>query len=208
VGTKFANLHIKAIEPRDLEEALQELSNKAGTILATEDQDDVVNIIDRYVYRGTKQNIRSTKVSYYINQGMKWTSVLNDQFSWGTVEEVGQLFSHLVRKPIMTIGFFDEDIFELTLFEEGDIRAKKYFCEEWAKKEYDLDSELIDHKYIEETLELNQIELNKLLEISNPEKAIKELSRMLKFNLWMHSEWISNDEEIKQEYIKKDFEIL
>lgn len=136
------------------------------------------------MYRSNKPIRRTTSsVSFYINQGMNWSSVLNDQFLWGKVEEIGEILSNFVLEPVMTIGFFDEDIFEFTIFQEGDIRIKKYFCEEWAKEEYGLESEVIDHEYLEKVLELAHEDLVKILEISNPEQAIDELSRMIQIHL-------------------------
>ncbi|WP_169091647.1 hypothetical protein [Paenibacillus sp. PL91] len=208
MGTKFANLHIKTNNQEVLVDALQRLSNKAGSILTTANNTGV-DIIDQYVYRSNKQIRRTTSsVSFYINQGMNWSSVLNDQFSWGKVEKIGEILSNFVSEPVMTIGFFDEDIFEFTLFQEGDIRTKKYFCEEWAKEEYGLESEVIDHEYLEKVLELAHEDLIKLLEISNPEQAIDELSRMIQIHLWVDSEWISEDKEIEERYTRLDIEIM
>lgn len=116
--------------------------------------------------------------------------------------------SNFVSEPVMTIGFFDEDIFEFILFQEGNIKTKKYFCEEWALEEFGLESEVIDLDYLEKVLELNQDEVTKLLEIRNPEQAIDELSRLLQINLWVHSEWIRDDKEIEERYSKLELKIL
>lgn len=210
MGTKFANLHIKIIDQEVVVDALQKLSNKTGTMLSNS-KNSGVSIIDQYVYRTTKdKSSRETVsyVSYYVNQEMNWSSVLNDHFAWGTVEKIGELLSTIVSEPVMTIGFFDEDVFEFTIFEGGEIKTKKYFCEEWIKEEYDLDSEAIDLEYLEEVLEINHTNLNKLFEINNPEQAIDELSRMIQINLWVHSEWISEDKAIKVKYSKLDLKIM
>ncbi|OWR32326.1 hypothetical protein CDO73_01585 [Saccharibacillus sp. O23] len=68
-----------------------------------------LNILDAYIYkRENKQPIepREIKVTYYIGQNEKWTSVLNEHFQWGTIEQVGQMLSTLVPEPVMTVGFF------------------------------------------------------------------------------------------------------
>lgn len=210
MGTKFANLHIKNINQEVLLDALQRLSNKAGSILATADY-SAMSIIDQYVYRPSNEkqiNKTASSVTFYLNQEMNWSNVLNDHFSWGTVEQIGELLSNFVSEPVMTIGFFDEDIFEFTIFQEGEIRTKKYFCEEWAIEEYGLESEKIDLDYIERVLELNHEETTQLLEIHNPEQAIDELSRMIQINLWVHSEWISEDKEIEERYTKLELKIM
>lgn len=210
MGTKFANLHVKTINQEVILDALQRLSDKAGSILSTPDN-IALSTIDQYVYRGSKENqnkIKATSVTYYIHQEMNWTSVLNDQLSWGTVERIGELLSNFVTEPVMTIGFFDEDIFEFTLFQDGEVKSKKYFCEEWAIEEYGLESEVVDLDYIEKVLELNYQEISNLLEIRNPEQAIDELSRMIQINLWVHSDWISDVKEIEKIYSKLELKIM
>lgn len=210
MGTKFANLHIKTIDQEEVVDALQKLSNEAGLMLSNSINSDV-SIIDQYVYRTIKnKSSRETtsKISFYVNPELKWSSVLNDHFSWGTVEKIGELLSTLVSKPVMTIGFFDEDIFEFTIFQDGEIKSKKYFCEEFMKEEYGLESELIDLEYLGKVLEINQSDLNKLIEIRNPEQAVDELSRMIQINLWVHSEWINEDKEIEERYSRLDLNIM
>lgn len=210
MGTKFANLHIKTLDQEVVVEALQKLSNKTGLMLSNSINSGI-SIIDQYIYRTTKDKSSSETaafVSFYVNQEMNWSSVLNEHFSWGTAEKIGELLSTLVSVPVMTIGFFDEDIFEFTIFQGGEIKTKKYFCEEWMKEEYDLDSEAIDLEYLEEVLEINHADLNKLFDISNPEQAIDELSRMIQINLWVHSEWISEDKAIEERYSKLDLKIM
>lgn len=48
MGTKFANLHIKTNNQEVLVDALQRLSNKAGSVLTTANNTDL-DIIDQYV---------------------------------------------------------------------------------------------------------------------------------------------------------------
>lgn len=209
MGTKFANLHIKNMDQEVVVHALQRLSNKAGSML-TNTSKSGLSIIDQYVYGTTKDKpSRETdpSVTFYVNHEGQWSSVLNDFFEWGTVEKIGELLSTFVSEPVMTIGFFDEDIFEFTIFHEGEIKTKKYFCEDWMKEEYDLGSELIDLKYLEEVLEVNHSDLSELIAIRNPEQAIDQLSRMIQINLWVHSEWISEVKEIEESYSKVELRI-
>jgi hypothetical protein len=210
MGTKFANLHIKTTNQEIIFNALQSLSNKAGSVLADADY-SAMSIIDQYVYRVSKDeeiNKKASTVTFYLNKDMSWTSVLNDHFSWGTVEGIGGLLSQFILEPVMTIGFFDEDIFEFTLFQKGEIKTKKYFCEEGVIEENGLESEIIDLNYLKEIFDLNHFEITKLLEISNPERAIDELSRMIQKNLWIHSELISDVKEIEDTYTKLELKIL
>lgn len=181
MGTKFANLHIKTTDQEIVLDALQRLANKAGSL-----------------FFGT----------FYVNQNRQWSSILNDYFEWGTVEKIGELLSTFVSKPVMTIGFFDEDLFEFTIFLDGEIKIKKYFCEEWVKEEYELGSDVIDFEYLQEVLEIKQGELKTLFEMNNPEQSIDELSRMLNLHLWVHSEWVSEDEELEERYSRLEVKSL
>ncbi|MDQ0060030.1 hypothetical protein [Paenibacillus harenae] len=209
MGTKFANLHIKTTNQEVVVHALQKLSNKAGSMLTNTKSS--LSIIDQYIYGATKDKpSRETEpsVTFYVNHVKQWSSVLNDFFEWGTVEKIGELVSTLVSEPVMTIGFFDEDIFEFTIFQDGQIKAKKYFCEEWVKEEYGLGSEFIDLKYLEEVLEVNHSDLSEFIDISNPEQAIDQLSKMIQINLWVDSEWIGEVDEIEENYSKIELRIM
>jgi len=204
MGTKFANLHIKTTDQEAVADALQKLSNIAGSMLA-DTAFSGLDIIDQYIYRTTNANVSGRTAStatFYVRYAKPWCSVLNDYFQSGTIEKVGEIVSTLVSEPVMTIGFFDEDLFEFTIFQDGEIKAKKYFCEEWVKAEYDLESEVIDLAYVEEVLEINREQSIPFVQISDPEQAIVELSQLVHIDLWVHSEWISEDKEMEEKYSK------
>lgn len=210
MGTNFASLHIKTEDPTIIKEGLQQLNNQIGIEL-TGRVNDNRNVIDRYMYNSEKEEpIRETglKVTYYTSQERQWTSILNDYFEWGTVEQVGELLSKFMSEPIMTIGFFDEDIFEFTVFQNEEIKFKTYFCGEWAIEEYGLNKEVIDIKYLEEVLEIDQESIDKLLQIENPEQAVEELSKLTHIHLWVKSNWIVEDEDLTEKYAKLDLKIM
>lgn len=210
MGTKFANLHIKTEDPTIIRQGLQHLNNQMGIEL-TGRANDNRNVIDHYLYNFEKQEpIRETglKVTYYTSQGRQWTSVLNDYFEWGTIEPVGELLSKFMSEPIMTIGFFDEDIFEFTIFQNEGIKFKKYFCGKWASEEYGLNEEVIDIKYLKEVLEIDQEHIDKLLQIENPQQAVDKLSELIHIHLWVKSNWIVEDEDLAEKYSKLDLKIM
>ncbi|MCG7380886.1 hypothetical protein MH215_28280 [Paenibacillus sp. ACRSA] len=210
MGTKFANLHIKTEDQTIIIEGLNQLNNQLGNKL-TGYTNDKRNIIDQYLQRIEKEEPNREKhleVTYYIDHERQWTTILNDYFEWGTIEQVGELLSKCISEPIMTIGFFDEDIFEFTLFQNGKIKFKKYFCGEWASEEYDLNEEVMDVKYLKEVLEIDQESIDKLLQVENPEEAVDELAQLIHIHLWVSSNWIPEDEELKKKYSKLDLKIM
>lgn len=69
MGTKFANLHVKTTNQTLIVEALRQLNGQTDKKKPSEP--------------------REIKVTYYTDQDGKWMSVLNDQFQWGAVEQIG-----------------------------------------------------------------------------------------------------------------------
>lgn len=208
MGTKFANFHIQTMDREAVAEALQKLCDAAGSMLSHSIRSSA-SIIDQYLYGRTTEKSSETGsiATFYVSQYSGWSTVLNDHLEWGTVEKIGEMVSSILLKPVMTIGFFDEDIFEFTIFYDGEVKFKKYFCEEWVKEEYDLHSETIDIEYLEKVLGVNQADLTAWLDIRNPEQAVDELSERIEINLWVHSEWMDEDEELEQGFSKWDLNI-
>ena len=210
MGTKFANLHIKTEDQALVIEGLQQLNNQMGNQLSGY-TNDKRNILDQYLHRIEKEEpIKKPEleVTYYTSRERQWTSILNDYFEWGTIEPVGELLSKFMSEPIMTIGFFDEDIFEFTVFQNERIKFKKYFCGEWASEEYGLNEEVIDIKYLEEVLEIDREHIDKLLQIENPEQAVDELSKLIHIHLWVKSDWIAEEEDLAEKYSKLNLKIM
>lgn len=204
MGAKFANLHIQTQDRQLVLDALQRLSDQAGEVLAKPILSDT-NIIDEYIYRKESGNrIRQTEphVTYYLNQSVEWTTVLNYFFEWGTVEKVGELLSAFVSEPVMTVGFLDEDIFEWTIFQDGEVRCRTYFCGPWAAEEYELQPQMIDFAYLQEVIGIKRAGIDRLLGSESPEQAVGVLSDLIHVHLWTDANAVDHDPELSAAYTR------
>ncbi|HBS44588.1 MAG TPA: hypothetical protein DEA91_09275, partial [Paenibacillus sp.] len=121
MGRSFANLHIKSNNLEKTLEALRELSERHGEVLGK-----------------SNKEAQEIKVVMYVSKSNEnWISVLHDYFVWGTVKEIGKTLSSLIEEPVMTAGYMNEEIFELSFFENGDLQAERIFCEQWTRDEYE-----------------------------------------------------------------------
>ena len=182
MGTKFANFHLKTTDQNNVNDVLQKLSEAAGAVLSYTVSSAGPDIISQYLYTPGQPSPRQNppSVSFYVHGGERWSSVLNDHLEWGAVEEVGEIASNFADQPVMTIGFFDEDV---------------------------LESERADAEYTAQTLETDLESVENWFAIDNPEAAIDELSRLTGMHFWVHSAWIEDDPEIEQVYAKRVYKL-
>lgn len=146
-------------------------------------------------------------MTYYLHQSGEWTTVLNYYFEWGTVEQVGELLSTFVSQPVMTVGFFDEEIFEWTIFQDGEARSRKLFCGMWAADEYELKPEVVDFTYLQEVIGIKRADLDRLFDSETPEQAVDALSEQLNVHLWIDFKFMDNDSESAKRYSRVDQDI-
>ncbi|GAB6988251.1 hypothetical protein [Paenibacillus pini] len=190
MGRSFANLHIKSDNLEKTVEALRELSNGHAEVLGI-----------------TNQEAHETHIVMYVSKSNEnWISVLHDYFVWGTVKEIGQTLSRLIEEPVMTVGYMNEDIFELSFFENGDIQAERIFCEPWTRDEYEqLKEERINDDYLREVLDIRNEDGDDLLNITSPEQTVNKLSELLGMSLWCDWEWIPYEETLRERFEKYEF---
>lgn len=185
MGRSFANLHIKTKSVEKAVEALRELSEGHSKVLGENESHDA-------------------KVVMYISKSNEsWVSVLHNYFVWGTVKKIGKALSELTGDPIMTAAYMNEEIFELSMFADGDIQAERFFCEPWTRDEYEqLKEERLNDDYLLEALDISTEELDDLLSITSPEQAVDKLSELVAMSLWSDSEWIPYEETLRERYEK------
>ncbi|MNO50754.1 hypothetical protein D3C76_411390 [compost metagenome] len=190
MGRSFANLHIKSNNLEKTVEALRELSEGHAEVLGMTNDED-----------------QETKVIMYVSKSNEnWISVLHDYFVWGTVKEIGKTLSLLIEEPVMTAGYINEEIFELSLFEGGDIQAERIFCEQWTRDEYEqLKEERLNEGSLREVLDISNEELDDLLRITSPEQAVDKLSEIVRMSLWSDAEWIPYEETLRERFGKYEF---
>lgn len=88
----------------------------------------------------------------------------------------------------MTAGYINEEIFELSIFENGDIQAERIFCEQWMRNEYGLKEERLNDDYLREALDIRTEDLDDFIRITNPEQAVDQLSELVRMSIWSISQ--------------------
>lgn len=186
MGRSFANLHIKSGDLEKTLRALQELTKKHGTVLGYPDPEAPEH-----------------KAVIYVSQSNEgWISVLHDYFVWGTVKKAGRTLSGLLEAPVMTVGYMNEEICELSLFEQGEIRAERIFCEPWTREEYgELREEQIDNDYIRQVLGMGADEFSEFISLTSPEQAVERLSGITGMSLWSDAEWLPYEETLRARFV-------
>jgi hypothetical protein len=192
MGRAFANLHIKSNSLEKAIAALKKLSEGHAQVLGNREKDSSETNITMYISKSNR------------NEG--WISVLHDYFVWGTVKKIGRTLSKLVEEPVMTVGYMNEEIFELSFFENGEIQAEKIFCEPWTREEYEqLKEERVSDEYFQKVLDVNNEDFEQLLGITDPAQAVDKLSQLLNMSLWCDAEWIEFEDDLKERFEKYEF---
>ncbi|GGD80870.1 hypothetical protein [Paenibacillus nasutitermitis] len=189
MGRSFANLHIKSKSLEKTVEALRELSEGNAEVL------------------GMPSNEDQEKVVMYVSKSNEnWISVLHDYFVWGTVKEIGKTLSRLIEEPVMTGGYINEEIFELSFFENGDIQAERIFCEQWTRDEYEeLKEERLNDDYLRKALDIRHEDFDDFIRMTSPQQAVDKLSEFVSMSLWSDWEWIPHEETLRTRFGKYEF---
>ncbi|WP_422658917.1 hypothetical protein ACK8P5_25220 [Paenibacillus sp. EC2-1] len=190
MGRSFANLNIKTNNLEKTVEALRELSEEHGKVIGK-----------------SNEEAQESKVVMYVSKSNEnWISVLHDYFVWGTVKKIGKTLSQLIEEPVMTAGYMNEEIFELSCFENGDIQAERIFCEEWTRDEFEqLQEERLNDDYLRKVLDIRNVDFDDFISITSPEQAVDKLSDLVGMSLWSDSEWIPHEETLKKRFGKYEF---
>lgn len=191
MGRSFANLHIKSKNLEKTVEALKKLSAEHPEVLGL----------------STNQNRAIDVVMYISKSNESWISVLHDYLVWGTVKKVGKTLSRLIEEPVMTAGYMNEEIFELSVFEKGDLQAERIFCEPWTREEYGLPEGLLQDDYLQESLDIRTDDLDDFIKLTSPEQAVDQLSALVSLPMWSDSEWIPHEEDLRTRFEKYEFHI-
>ncbi|WP_339320108.1 hypothetical protein [Paenibacillus sp. FSL R10-2734] len=191
MGRSFANLHIKSNNLEKTVKALRELSEGHAKVLGEPNNE-----------------AQEIKVVMYVSKSNEnWISVLHDYFVWGTVKEIGKTLSRLIEEPVMTAGYMNEEIFEMSLFENGDMEAERIFCEQWTRDEYEqLKEERLNDDYLQKVLDIRNEDFDDFISITRPEQAVDKLSEIVRMSLWSDSEWIPHEETLRERFEKYEFQ--
>ncbi|GIO05536.1 hypothetical protein J31TS6_15640 [Brevibacillus reuszeri] len=185
MGRSFANLHIKSENLEKTVEALRAISAEHPEVLGNP----------------------SIAVMYISQSNENWISVLNEFLVWGTVKKVGKTLSQLIEEPVMTAGYINEEIFELSIFKNGTIQAERIFCAEWTRDEYGLKEERLQDDYLRETVDIITEDFDDFIGITSPWQAVDKLSELVKITIWSDSEWIPHDENLRNQFVTYEFDL-
>lgn len=190
MGRSFANLHIKSNNLEKTVEVLRALSEEHASEIGISDDEAPESKVVMYVSKSNEN----------------WISVLHDYFVWGTVKEIGRTLSRLTSEPVMTAGYMNEEIFELSLFGNGDLQAERIFCEQWTRDEYEqLREERINDDYLQRALDIRNEDFNGFIGITSPEQAVDKLSELVAMSLWCDWEWVPYEETLRERFKKYEF---
>nr|WP_235918206.1 hypothetical protein [Paenibacillus lutrae] len=183
-------MHIKSSNLEKTVEALRELSAAHSEVLGKPNNE-----------------VSEIKVVMYISKSNeKWISVLHDYFVWGTVKKIGRTLSRLIEEPVMTAAYMNEELFELSFFENGDIQAERIFCEQWTRDEYEqLQEERLNDDYLQKALDIRNEDFDGFISITSPAQAVDKLSELVGMSLWSDWEWIPHEETLRERFEKYEF---
>ncbi|TVX96231.1 hypothetical protein [Cohnella terricola] len=129
---------------------------------------------------------------------------MNDSFYWGEVEAFGEELSSFINSPILTISYFDDDLFELNFFLNGGLQTGHIWYSEETREAYELEEKRADISILSEHIEYQHIKKsNEILNIDDCEQAVEELQNLLEIPLWIKSDW---SEDIDDKELINKFE--
>ncbi|EGG34822.1 hypothetical protein [Paenibacillus sp. HGF5] len=194
MGRSFANLHIKSSHFDKTIEALKALSEGSGGKSSNSNQ----------AVSDDAQSEQTQETVMYISSNESWISVLHDYFVWGTVKKAGKALSRLIEEPVMTVGFINDEIFELSIFEKGDLQAERIFCHPLVRDEYGLQEQRLQD-YLRVALDIREEAFDDFIRLTSPAQAVDKLSELVGMSLWSDFEWLPYEEELKDRSKKYEF---
>lgn len=202
MSRSFANLHIKSGDLEKTVKALRALSEDFPQVLgrSTNQASEDTKSID------SSNDSQENKVVMYISKGNEhWISVLHDYFVWGTVKKAGKALSTIIEEPVMTGGFINDEIFELSIFEGGTIQAERIFCHPLTRDEYGIQEARLQDDYLQETLNIQNEDFEGLLRTTFSAEAVDHLVKLTNLPIWSDWEWVPYEEDLRERFRKYEF---
>ncbi|KRE64165.1 hypothetical protein [Paenibacillus sp. Soil750] len=200
MGTKFANIQVRTNDIEHVKSAIEifgqsfkEEKKARKSALAK-----MLGISQSYVGISEEE-------LYYIGQiTTDWTILLNEEFNWESIADFAAGLSRHITLPLISVGYFDDDVFELNVFNNGQQITKILVSSEGTAEDYGLEitnGDLIalvntldiksDVKVLEKILGLDVMELIDPLE--------KEFDTVLSIK----ADWFDDfEEEIKSKFLR------
>lgn len=199
MGRSFANLHIRSDSLEKSIEAFRALAIQDPDALGLSDEEHRGTYVSDPDHAPDKGQL----VLYVSQSNENWVSVLQNYLVWGTVKRVGKLLSRHIGEPVVTLGFIHDEIFELSVFRDGEIHAERIFCEEWTRDEYRLQEQRLHDDLLREALGIRQEEMEELASMTVPAQAVDKLIGLTGLPLWSDWEWVPHEAGLKERFVRK-----
>lgn len=115
MGTKFANIQVRTNDIEHVKSAIEvfgqsfkEEKKARKSALAK-----ILGLSHSYV------GISEEEVYYIGRITEDWTILLSDEFNWESIADFAAELSNYITLPLISVGYFDDDVFELNVFNNG-----------------------------------------------------------------------------------------
>lgn len=200
MGTKFGNVHVITDDLNSVLSALASISQERAVSSP---------IVLNHGYEFIMERANQMRNIYYLAEWKPgWVCILNDCFGWGESEEFGEKLSSHINYPVITVSYFDDDLFELNIFLNGSNVTGHLWCSSETKEVYDLEDKVGDIGIISSILGHEYFNnINDVLQLKDCEQAVERLEELIQVPLWVHSDWFNDieDEEFVSKYTMYDF---
>ncbi|MNW36632.1 hypothetical protein D3C74_136470 [compost metagenome] len=79
----------------------------------------------------------------------------------------------------MTASYMNEEIFELSIFVDGELQAERILCGPWTREEYGLQEERLNDDYLSAALDIRKEDLDELVQMTSPWQAVDRLAELV-----------------------------
>lgn len=159
--------------------------------IQTKNLDEVIEVIEK----------SGCCSSYFVGSFEGWISVFGQCFSWEDVATVAQGFSKSLQYPVLSIGYFDDDIVDIGLFQNNSLITQQVVA--FDAEDYGLEHKEMEINSFKKVINL-PIDIDKLaivLKNEDVSEIIEGMQEILNIPLWMKYDWIEDDSEFKTHFI-------
>ncbi|MEW9700762.1 hypothetical protein [Paenibacillus sp. SI8] len=142
---------------------------------------------------------------YYLGQvTTDWTILLNEEFNWKSIADFAVGLSKHITYSLISIGYFDDCVFELNVFSHGLHITKKLVCGEGTAEDYGLEIVNGDLVALVNTLDIKS-DVKVLEEILENDvmDVIEPLEEEFATVMSIKADWFDSfEEEVKSKFAK------
>lgn len=134
---------------------------------------------------------------YYVGSiAPGWVSILGDDYGWGNVVEEAENVSSLTGSPVLSVGYFDDDVLELTVAVNGETIATHVAGP--GLDVYELDAETADAETLIRSLQLTvgAAKLREILADPSIEDTVMRLQEAINVPLWFMYDAVEYEKQL------------